>query len=79
MKFLSGTYIWLVSSLSIHNTTRKPRITKYMTTTPEPGAGVPTTDAPVTPKNQPIYRVVTNTGTTCILLTTDALIEVSSL
>lgn len=65
----------LVSSLSIHNSTRKPRITKYMTSTPEPGAS-PTTEAPVTQKNSPLYRVVTNTGTTCILLATDAIIEI---
>ncbi|GLV33752.1 uncharacterized protein CBL_11361 [Carabus blaptoides fortunei] len=79
------TSLCLASCLTLHNnnyTTRKPRITKHMTTTPEPGAAISsggqatTTDAPVTPKSQPIYRVLTNKGTTCILMQTDALIEV---
>lgn len=56
-----------------------------MTTTPEPGAAISSggqattttsTEAPVTQWSQPIYRVLTNKGTTCILMQTDALIEV---
>lgn len=81
----SGISLCLVSSLTLQGTdnskytTRKPRITKYMTTTKDPLDDQPrvTTEEPVTVKNQPYYRVKNRGGTTCILMTSDALIEVS--
>lgn len=78
----AGSIVSYASSLTLANqVTSKPRHTKYSSSTAIPGSG-----SLVTPANQPVtpaptdvsyYRVRDSKGITCILLKTDALIEVS--
>lgn len=60
--------------------TQKPRHTKYSSSTPAPAASgaLITPDNPIVTPGQGIalYRLNTNNGATCILLKSDALIEV---
>lgn len=78
--FVSGATSWTVEGLKLSNqVTTKPRLTKFSSSTTELGSG-----ALVTPTSSSgdsgvaYYRLVnSNSGTTCILLKTDAVVEVS--
>lgn len=78
LHFFAGSIITFVCGLTLQDyTTRKPRITKWMTTTRDPRDADPEEAVPAPKKDQPFYRLKTSQGSTCILMTSDAIIEVS--
>lgn len=70
----------MVSAITLPNQiTPKPRHTKFSSST-EPGSGslaTPSSTASKDNSGAAFYRYNSNSGTTCILLKTDAVVEVS--
>ncbi|RZC37851.1 uncharacterized protein BDFB_004176, partial [Asbolus verrucosus] len=82
---LGATISSLVSAITLSNQdTTKPRHTKFSSSTAEPGSGSLVTPSSTASKDKDkgvaVYRYInSNSGTTCILMKTDAVVEVKFL